>query len=239
MESHLVILSNTRTKSKKNFRARSFFLELLKPRANLNAWRPLLSSRRRPPEPGSYPPMLSLRKWLIPLLPFELPNLKSPVRSRLRSYDSTRTIGDAPLVPASTLFLESRENEAFALWRRLWTVEDEMVRQPNAELAADMEKKSNPPFGSYIGLFFAIAMLGILGFSFFYETGGGHVLNRVKPGMNPTEVAAILGVPRSENRVRDRLVQDWHFADGSSVEIVFQDGKLVSKSQRQAGQALH
>ena len=44
-------------------------------------------------------------------------------------------------------------------------------------------------------------------------------------------------LPRSENRVRDRLVQDWHFADGSSVEIVFQDGKLVSKSQRQAGQA--
>ena len=110
-----------------------------------------------------------------------------------------------------------------------------MVRQPNAELAADMEKKSNPPFGSYIGLFFAIAMFGILGFSFFYETGGGHVLNRVKPGMNPTEVAAILGVPRSENRAGDRLVQDWHFADGSSVEVEFQDGKLVSKSERQAG----
>jgi hypothetical protein len=102
-----------------------------------------------------------------------------------------------------------------------------------------MEEKPPPPFGSYIGLFFAIAMLGILGFSFFYETGAGHVLNRVKLGMNPTEVAAILGVPRSQNRVGSRMVQDWHFPDGSSVEIVFQDGKLVSKSQRPAGQAPH
>ena len=114
-----------------------------------------------------------------------------------------------------------------------------MVKQPNSQLAADMEEKPPPPFGSYIGLFFAVAMLGILVFSFFYETGAGHVLNRVKPGMNPTEVAAILGVPRSENRARDRLVQDWHFADGSSVEVEFQDGKLVSKSERQAGQAPH
>jgi hypothetical protein len=102
-----------------------------------------------------------------------------------------------------------------------------------------MEEKPQPPFGSYIGLFFAMAMVSILSFAFIYETGSGHVLDRVKPGMNPTEVAAILGVPRSENRLGDRLVQDWRFPDGSSVEIVFQDGKLVSKSQPAVGQAPH
>ncbi len=105
--------------------------------------------------------------------------------------------------------------------------------------SADADGRSPPPFGSYSGLFFAIAMLGILGFSFFYETGAGHVLNRVKPGMNPTEVAAILGVPRSENRVGDRLVQEWHFPNGSNVEIVFQGGKLISKSEQQGRQTPH
>jgi hypothetical protein len=114
-----------------------------------------------------------------------------------------------------------------------------MRPQSGQARGADSDGRSQPPFGSYIGLFFAIAMLSILGFSFFYETGAGHVLDRVKPGMNPTEVAAILGVPRSENRVGDRLVQEWHFPDGSSVEVVFHEGRLISKSQRQAGQAPH
>ena len=114
-----------------------------------------------------------------------------------------------------------------------------MRPEPGHAPHADADGGSQPPFGSYIGLFFAIAMLGILGFSFFYETGAGHVLNRVKPGMNPTEVAAILGAPRSEYHIGNRLVQDWHFADGSSVEIVFQDGKVVSKSQQQASQPPH
>ena len=53
-------------------------------------------------------------------------------------------------------------------------------------------------FGSYLGLFYVAAILGVLGFAVLHDTGTSHAYERLRPGMTPTEVAALLGVPRSD-----------------------------------------
>ena len=49
--------------------------------------------------------------------------------------------------------------------------------------------------------------------------------------MTPTEVAAILGSPRSETKSGTHLVQTWHIADGSTFEVRFEQGKLTAKQR--------
>ena len=60
--------------------------------------------------------------------------------------------------------------------------------------------RAAPRFGSYIGLFYVAAILAILGFAVFHDSGTGHAYDRLRPGMTPTEVAALLGVPGIETR---------------------------------------
>ena len=75
-----------------------------------------------------------------------------------------------------------------------------MMSELDEHTKADTAGKGQPRFGSYLGLFFVAAILGILSFALFHDSGIGHAFAGLKPGMTPTEVAAVLGVPRSETR---------------------------------------
>ena len=99
------------------------------------------------------------------------------------------------------------------------------------ESRAEASEKRPPRFGSYIGLFYVAVILGILCFAVFHDTGTGHAYDQLKPGMTPTEVAALLGVPRSETRSETRVVQVWRIPDGFTIDVEFQDGKLLSKKR--------
>lgn len=93
--------------------------------------------------------------------------------------------------------------------------------------------KGQPRFGSYIGLIFVIGILGILSFAILRDDAGiGHAFTKLKPGMTPTEVAAVLGVPRSETKTGPSLVQTWRMPDGVTFEVRFQNGRLTSKELR-------
>ena len=70
-------------------------------------------------------------------------------------------------------------------------------------------------------MFYVAAILGVLGFAVLHDTGTGHAYDRLKPGMSPTEVAALLGVPRSETKSGTRVVQVWRIADGFTIEVEF------------------
>ena len=96
----------------------------------------------------------------------------------------------------------------------------------------DTAGKGQPRFGSYLGLFFVAAILGILSFALFHDSGIGHAFDGLKPGMTPTEVAAVLGVPRSETRTGPSLVQTWRMPDGVIFKVRFRDGKLIAKERR-------
>jgi hypothetical protein len=97
---------------------------------------------------------------------------------------------------------------------------------------ADAADKHPLRFGSYIGLFYVVAILAILSFAVFYDTGAGHVFDRLEPGMSPTQVAAILGAPRSETKSGSIVVQTWRISGGQTLEVEFQDGRLTAKSRR-------
>ncbi len=100
-------------------------------------------------------------------------------------------------------------------------------------MKADTAGKGQPRFGSYIGLFFVVAILGILSFALLRDDSGiGHAFTKLKSGMTPTEVAAVLGVPRSETRTGPSLVQTWRMPDGIIFKVRFQDGKLIAKERR-------
>jgi hypothetical protein len=83
--------------------------------------------------------------------------------------------------------------------------------------------------GSPVGWIFVAAILCILAFAIFFDVRPGHVIDRLRPGMTPTEVAAILGVPRAESRTDRRLVQRWHLPEAGSLEVEYEDGRMVSK----------
>ena len=94
---------------------------------------------------------------------------------------------------------------------------------------SDPTESKQPRFGSYIGVCFVVAILGILSFALFYDVRPGHVFDRLQPGMTPTEVAAILGVPGAEARSGNRVVQTWKSYEGEHIEVAFEGGRLVSK----------
>ena len=108
-----------------------------------------------------------------------------------------------------------------------------MMSKIDEHTTADAAGKGQPRFGSYIGLFFVFAILGILSFALLhYDSGIGHAYAGLKPGMTPTEVAAVLGVPRSETRTGPSLVQTWRMPDGIIFKVRFQYGKLIAKERR-------
>jgi hypothetical protein len=106
-----------------------------------------------------------------------------------------------------------------------------MMSKIDEHTNADTAGKGQPRFGSYLGLFFVAAILGILSFALLHDSGIGHAFAGLKPGMTATEVAAVLGVPRSETRTGPRLVQTWRMPDGFIIEVRFQDGKLIAKER--------
>ena len=81
----------------------------------------------------------------------------------------------------------------------------------DGQQAIDQSDKTQPRFGSYIGLFFILAMIDILCFELSHDSGVKQAFNDLKPGMSPTQVAANLGVPRS-GRSQERR----RFNDGKS-----------------------
>ncbi|HWT83623.1 MAG TPA: hypothetical protein VN648_33060 [Candidatus Methylomirabilis sp.] len=107
-----------------------------------------------------------------------------------------------------------------------------MMSKIDEHTNADTAGKGQPRFGSYLGLFFVAAILGILSFALLHDSGIGHAFDGLKPGMTPTEVAAVLGVPRSETRTGPRLVQTWRMPAGFIIEVRFQAGKLIAKERR-------
>ena len=107
-----------------------------------------------------------------------------------------------------------------------------MMSELDKHTKGDTAGKGQPRFGSYLGLFFVAAILGILSFALLHDSGIGHAFTGLKPGMTPTEVAAVLGVPRSETRTGPSLVQTWRMHDGIIFKVRFQDGKLVAKERR-------
>ncbi len=108
-----------------------------------------------------------------------------------------------------------------------------MMSKIDEPMKADAAGKGQPRFGSYIGLFFVVGILGILSFAILHDDSGiGHAFTGLKPGMTPTEVAAVLGVPRSETRTGPSLVQTWRMPDGIIFKVRFQDGKLIAKERR-------
>jgi hypothetical protein len=108
-----------------------------------------------------------------------------------------------------------------------------MMSKIDEHTKADTAGKGEPRFGSYIGLFFVVGILGILSFALLHDDSGiGHAFTRLKPGMTPTEVAAVLGVPRSETRTGPSLVQTWRMPDGVIFKVRFRDGKLIAKERR-------
>jgi hypothetical protein len=88
-------------------------------------------------------------------------------------------------------------------------------------------------FGSPVGWVFVVAIFLILGFAVFFDVRPGHAIDRLRPGMSPTEVAAILGAARSELRSGKRLVQSWRLPQGTSLEVEYEDGRLVTTRQPQ------
>jgi len=96
---------------------------------------------------------------------------------------------------------------------------------------AEASEKRPPRFGSYLGLFYVAVILGILGFAVFHDAGTRHAFDQLKTGMTPTEVAALLGVPRSETTSGTRIVQVWRIPDGFTIEVEFQDGNLLAKKR--------
>jgi hypothetical protein len=108
-----------------------------------------------------------------------------------------------------------------------------MMSKIDEHMKADTARKGQPRFGSYIGLFFVVAILGILSFAILHDDSGiGHAFTKLKPGMTPTEVAAVLGVPRSEMKTGPSLVQTWRMPDGIIFEVSFRDAKLIAKARR-------
>jgi len=103
-------------------------------------------------------------------------------------------------------------------------------------MKADPAGKGQPRFGSYIGLIFVVGILGILSFAILHDDSGiGHAFTKLKPGMTPTEVAAVLGVPRSEAKTGPSLVQAWRMPDGVTFKVRFQDGKLIATERGAEG----
>ena len=102
----------------------------------------------------------------------------------------------------------------------------------DGQQAIDEFDKTQPRFGSYIGLFFILAMIGILCFELSHDSGVKQAFNELKPGMSPTQVAAMLGVPRSETKSGAQTVQRWEIADGYTIVVEFQDGKLTAKERK-------
>ncbi len=111
-----------------------------------------------------------------------------------------------------------------------------MTSKLDEPMKADPARKGQPRFGSYIGLIFVVGILGILSFAILRDDAGiGHAFTRLKPGMTPTEVAAVLGVPRSEARSGPSLVQTWRMPDGVTFKVRFQDGKLIAAERGAEG----
>ncbi len=100
------------------------------------------------------------------------------------------------------------------------------------ESPVEPPEQGQPRFGSYIGLFYVVAIVGILSFTVWHDVHPGHVFDRLDLGMTPTEVAAILGAPRTESKSPARTVQTWHTPDGFIFEVEFRDGELASKERR-------
>ncbi len=95
--------------------------------------------------------------------------------------------------------------------------------------------KAPPRFGSYIGLVYIAVILGVLSFALFRDSGTGHAFERLQTGMTPTQVAALLGVPRSETVEGSRTVQTWRIPDGQTFQVEYREGKLVEKSRTDGG----
>ena len=101
-----------------------------------------------------------------------------------------------------------------------------MMSRTGERTKADTAAKGQPRFGSYIGLVFVVGILGILSFALLHDDfGTGHAFKGLKPGMTPTEVAAVLGVPRSETMSGSRVVQTWWMPDGPIFEVSLPGGK--------------
>ncbi len=96
---------------------------------------------------------------------------------------------------------------------------------------ADARSERRGSVGSPIGWMFVAAILCILAFAIFFDVRPGHAVDRLRPGMTPTEVAAILGAARSESRSGRRLVQRWLLPQVGGLEVEYEDGRLVSKRQ--------
>lgn len=96
----------------------------------------------------------------------------------------------------------------------------------------EVPEDRQPRFGSYLGLCFILAMLGILAFELIHDPGVTHAYNALRPGMTATEVAALLGSPRSETKDGARVVQTWRIPDGHTIVVAFRDGKLTSKERK-------
>ncbi len=105
---------------------------------------------------------------------------------------------------------------------------DEM-RETGSGSTTGSTPKQAPRFGSYIGLFYVAAILGVLSFAVFRDMGTTQAFDRLRTGMTPTEVAALLGVPRSETTEGTKTVQAWRIPDGQTFVVEFRDGKLIEK----------
>ncbi|MFO0889110.1 MAG: hypothetical protein U0790_08210 [Isosphaeraceae bacterium] len=90
-------------------------------------------------------------------------------------------------------------------------------------------KDRTPRFGSYIGLFYVAAIVGVLSFAVLRDSGTGHAFDRLQTGMTPTEVAALLGTPQAATAEGPRTIQTWRIPDGQTFVVEFIDGKLVQK----------
>jgi hypothetical protein len=109
---------------------------------------------------------------------------------------------------------------------------DVMECAQDGQQAIDQPDTTQPRFGSYIGLFFILAMIGILCFELSRDSGVTQAFNELKPGMSTTQVAANLGVPLTETKSGSRTVQKWEIADGYTIVVEFQDGKLTTKDRK-------
>lgn len=100
------------------------------------------------------------------------------------------------------------------------------------EQVIEEAERTQPRFGSYLGLFFITAMIGILCFELSHDSGVTQAYKDLQPGMTTTEVAATLGTPRSETKSGDITVQTWQIPDGHTIVVEFQDGKLLTKERK-------
>lgn len=105
----------------------------------------------------------------------------------------------------------------------------DVAREKDEAPDADPTARRAPRFGSYMGVFYVLAIVGILTWTVLRDAGTGPAFDRLRPGMSPTQVAALLGVPRSETVEDSRTVQTWRNPDGGTFVIEFQDRKLVRK----------